>query len=336
MVKHMHTMITDTKTSEMMVLFENDRLKPASSAKEQILYRILVRSLMSADENMFKISYNESNHNVNIQFISLDDLTISDHENAEEQYNYYVTSYVMSHPTEGVPASKLNMPFSRTFIESVDEDSVEGRTASGLKVSVCENSYRLFFESGSHDEFVATSVYQKQDDNFKRDEKLENLKKLVDGEDFGWKSSISEEDGGAPVSEEGIAVLLDKGADEFKQFEENLKNKEKETDAPEVEVVAEVPVTTEPAKPTEEALAEEKPAETVTTEEKPEDGDVEMKDAEAENKKEEEASAAPAAQESNDTLPHDTTTEEVNQPEPTPAQPEKQPQQEEPKEAGKI
>ena len=52
----------------------------------------------------------------------------------------------MSHPTEGVPASKLNMPFARSFIESVDEESVEGRTGSGLKVSVSENSYSLFLK----------------------------------------------------------------------------------------------------------------------------------------------------------------------------------------------
>ena len=146
MIKHMHSMITDAKTSEIMVLFENDRLKPVSSAKEQILYRILVRSFMSPEENMFKISFKESDSSVNIQFISLDDLTINDHENVEEKYNYYVTSFVMSHPTEGVPASKLNMPFARSFIESVDEESVEGRTGSGLKVSVSENSYSLFLK----------------------------------------------------------------------------------------------------------------------------------------------------------------------------------------------
>ena len=91
MIKHMHSMITDAKTSEIMVLFENDRLKPVSSAKEQILYRILVRSFMSPEENMFKISF-KSDSSVNIQFISLDDLTINDHENVEEKYNYYVTS----------------------------------------------------------------------------------------------------------------------------------------------------------------------------------------------------------------------------------------------------
>ncbi|KAK6874702.1 Transcriptional regulatory protein SIN3 [Candida tropicalis] len=343
MIKHMHTMISDTKTSEMMVLFENDRLKPVSSAKEQILYRISVRSLMSADENMFKIAYNESNHKVNIQFISLDDLTISDHENAEEKYNYYVTSYVMSHPTEGVPASKLNMPFSRTFIEAVEEDSVEGRTGSGLKVSVCENSYRLFFENGSHDEFVSNSVYKKQDENFKRGDKLEHLRKLVESEDYGWKSTITEdEESGskAPVSEEGIEILLEKGADEFRQYEEGLKNKVDEKEVTEIETVTEVPSTTEQSKP-----SEVQPIES-TTQEQPKvaDEDVEMKDVKNEKQDEEqqqqqqhnqqvEEDKKPdesVVQDGNDTtIPHeanDTTSEDVQIQESTIAtiEPEKQ------------
>ena len=225
MIKHMHSMITDAKTSEIMVLFENDRLKPVSSAKEQILYRILVRSFMSPEENMFKISFKESDSSVNIQFISLDDLTINDHENVEEKYNYYVTSYVMSHPTEGVPASKLNMPFARSFIESVDEESVEGRTGSGLKVSVSENSYSLFFESGSHDEFVSKAVYKKQDSNSKREDKLAHLKDLIDGEN-GWKSSLPE-DQNLEVTEQKVAILFDKGGVEFKKFEEVLNSSDK-------------------------------------------------------------------------------------------------------------
>ena len=180
LVKHMHSVISDTKTSEIMVLFDNDRSKPVSSAKEQILYRILVRALMSAEENMFKIAYNESDKTVNIQFISLDDLTLNDQSTNEEQYNYYVTSYIMSHPTEGVLASKLNMPFLKSFIEEVEEDSVEGHVISDLKVAIAENSYKLYFDSG-HDEYIAKTVFKRSDDDKKsQNEKVKGLRKLID------------------------------------------------------------------------------------------------------------------------------------------------------------
>lgn len=230
LVKHMHTMITDSKTSDMIVLFETDRTNPTSSAKDQILYRMQVRSLMSNDENMFKITYNESETSVNIQFVSLDDLTINDHENAKERYNYYVTSYVMSHPTEGVSASKINMPFSRTFIESVDEDSCEGRFSTGLKVSICENSYRIFFEKGSHDEFTSNNVYSKQKEEPKtREEKVEHLNNLINSDEFGWKHGL-EEGQSAEKYEEKIKILFDEGAQSFQKFQQNEEVEMKEAE----------------------------------------------------------------------------------------------------------
>lgn len=220
LVKHMHTMFTDTKTSEMVVLFEQDRNCPASTAKDQILYRMQVRSLMSNDENMFKIGFKEAENAVNIQFVSLDDLTINDHSSAEERYNYYVTSYVMSHPTEGVPASKINMPFYKPFIDAVEEEQCEGRVTSGLKVSICENSYRSFFEPNAHDEFTANSVYTMQKVPTKtQEEKLSGLEKLLNDEEVGWKAHLSDED--ATTLVERFRILIENGAAEFKAFGES-------------------------------------------------------------------------------------------------------------------
>lgn len=217
LVKHMHTMVTDSKTSEMVVLFEQDRNSPSSTAKDQILYRMQVRALMSNDENMFKITFKESENRVNILFVSLDDLTISDHVNSEESYNYYVTSYVMSHPTEGVPASKINMPFHKGFIEAVEEEQCEGKASPGLKVSICENSYRLFFESNGQDEFTANSVYSKQKEQPKtKEEKLSELKTLLDDSETGWGAHLDTET--RAKSNERFEVLLKKGAQEYKSL----------------------------------------------------------------------------------------------------------------------
>lgn len=241
MVKHMHSMVTDSKTSEMMVLYESDRSSPTSTAKDQILYRMQVRALMSTDENMFKITFKESTNSANIQFVSLDDLTINDHENAEEEYNYYVTSYVMSHPTEGVPASKINMPFSRSFIESVDEDQVEGRVSSGLKVSVCENSYRLFFEANSHDEFTSKVVYNKQaEDGKKKSEKVDALRKLINDDEVGWKRGLAGDED-ANLLDQQAKALFEKGSSAYFQFSTKKEVVEPKKEAePHTEAVAQV------------------------------------------------------------------------------------------------
>lgn len=216
MIKHMYSIVSDSKTSEMMVLFESDRSKTLSSAKDQILYRMQVRSLMGPEENMFKIAFKESDSSVNIQFVSLDDLTINDYQKSEEKYNYYVTSYVMYHPTEGVPASKINMPFAKCFIENVDEENIDGYVNSGLKVSICENSYRLFFEADTEDEFTSKSLYEKPaiDQKLKED-RISTLTRVLDDPDFGWKLTL--DDGESATSlDEKFKILLDKGAESYK------------------------------------------------------------------------------------------------------------------------
>lgn len=229
LVKYIHTMVTDSKTSEMIVLFEQDRTSPSTTARKQILYRMQVRSLMSNDENMFKITFHESTNSVNIQFVGLDDLTINDHANAEEQYNYYVTSYVMSHPTEGVPMSMINMPFHKNFIDSVEEEQCAGTSNSKLKVSICQNSFRLFFEKDTYDEFIASSLNKKEAG--KPDtEKLETLRLLLDellpeGTDSSFDILVKE---GAEKYKEARGIASDEmDVDDTVQGEDNGESKAK-------------------------------------------------------------------------------------------------------------
>lgn len=234
MVKYMHTMITDSKTSEMLLLYEQDRKSPSTTAKDQILYRMQVRNLMNTEENMFKVSFQESTNTMNIQFVGLDDLTINDHANAEEMYNYYVTSYVMSHPTEGVPISKINMPFHKSFIQSIEEEQCEGSLLSELRVSICENSYRLFFEKDTYDEFTAKSLFSKAKDAVvaSPSEKLESLKLILESS-APWNSNLSEET--SSKLQTSFDLLLNEGAAAYKKLEAGQHNNsdtaQRETDS---------------------------------------------------------------------------------------------------------
>lgn len=263
LVKHMHTMITDSKTSDMVVLFEQDRNTPASTAKDQILYRMQVRSLMSNEENMFKIVVKEPENSVMIEFVALDDLTINDHENAEESYNYYVTSYVMSHPTEGVPASKINMPFHKAFIDAVEEEQCEGKASSDLRVSICENSYRLFFEPGAHDNFTANLVGSKQKDlGTTQEERTSAFKKLLDDEEVGWRANLSEEQ--TEKLSLNFDVLLEKGAVEYKALakdDEDVEMKDADETTEKVDNKEEQDETTTAQDQEEEKVKDEEPKE---------------------------------------------------------------------------
>lgn len=186
LLKHCHTLVTDSRCSEILLLMEKDRNKPTSSAKGQMLYRMQVRSHMHADENMFNIAYNTETRTANVTFMAVDDLTIKDSkgETKEQQWNYYMTSYAMSYPTEGIQSSKLHLPFLKSSLEEEeeDEDEIEGVSDSKLKVSVDTDTYQMMFDHGSYDLFVRNSVYKKQKplkDLHKL--RLDALKEAIDG-----------------------------------------------------------------------------------------------------------------------------------------------------------
>lgn len=239
MVKYMHTMITDSKTSEMLLLYEQDRKSPSTTAKDQILYRMQVRALMNSEENMFKVSYLDLKDSMNIQFVGLDDLTINDHANAEEMYNYYVTSYVMSHPTEGVPISKINMPFHKSFIQSIDEEQCEGVLVSELRVSICENSYRLFFEKGTYDEFTAKTLYSKAKDAavVTPEEKLESLQQTL-ALSAPWNRDLSDSE--TSKFEASFQTLLNEGVGAYKMLDASQHNNSSKPEEEENETQEEV------------------------------------------------------------------------------------------------
>lgn len=161
LTKHMHTIIQDQRTSEMVLLMERDRSQPTSTVKEQILYRFAVRSLMTPEENMFRLQFDNSKNSAVVQYISLDDVTINDGTSPEDEWNYYLTTFVMTNATEGISPSSVRLPFMKPLLE--DSDGLTASFAeSEMKVKVDMNTFKLFFDYGSYDEFVRESALKKQ------------------------------------------------------------------------------------------------------------------------------------------------------------------------------
>ncbi|KAK7204077.1 hypothetical protein BZA70DRAFT_281422 [Myxozyma melibiosi] len=168
--KHAHTIISDTKCSEIVLLYDRDRHMPKTTNRDQIIYRLQVEAILGTDENIFRMEYNEKIKGMAIQMITHEDLTLNDAISAEEKWKYYLTSYIMSAPTEGVPADRVRMPFLRRNLPSEDADEEaedeEGENGDAvtnanqthskgaLRVRLCQKTYRLFFEELSEDFFV--------------------------------------------------------------------------------------------------------------------------------------------------------------------------------------
>ncbi|CAY70276.1 Component of the Sin3p-Rpd3p histone deacetylase complex [Komagataella phaffii GS115] len=214
LTKHMHSVVSDAKNSEMITLMAADRENSNTTARSQILYRIQVRSLMSPEDNMFKISFDKSQDRTQITFIALEDLTLGDLKSERDKWNYYMTSYILSQPTESVPKSKINIPFLRSAIAAEDDEKssdIQGIANSNLKVKLDLNTYKLFFEEGSYDYFVKSSALKPQPASKKdNQEKLQHLQSLLKSGDKSAK----------------LLETLAKGPDEYKAFVSQLSTSE--------------------------------------------------------------------------------------------------------------
>lgn len=222
LVKQAHSIITDPKNAMVMVLFEQDRLKRDTTAKDQILYRLKVRNTMGESENMFRIEYNTDSSHVSIQYVAVDDLTLKEPQNMKEKWDYYVTSYSLSHPTEGITQEDISQPFLRKIIEKEaeylddeeqnDKFSPEGVSQSKLKVNIHPETYELTFECGSTDVFTRKSVNkfpssQSTQPASKMDKFLNSSK--------GWKKNLSTEIIGRAESK--MKILKEQGKLEIDQ-----------------------------------------------------------------------------------------------------------------------
>ena len=177
-VKHAHTLMSDNKTSEILKLYERDRIASSTSTKDQILYRLQARSHMTSTENMFRIQYDKQARHICIQYIALDDLTLRDSTTDDAKWKYYITSYSLPHPTEGIDQEKLKIPFLERILEfeqnefGSEENEVEdkskaaamsryapnGVSGSSLKINIAPATYSLDIEEGSIDIFSRKSM----------------------------------------------------------------------------------------------------------------------------------------------------------------------------------
>lgn len=267
LVKHLHTVITDTRTAEIMYLFQADRRAEKTSATDQIVYRTKVRAQMNQDDNMFRIEFNKDTQHVCIQFIALDDLTLQDHKTDEEKWDYYMTTYVISHPTEGVDSSVMNLPFiNEHLLGSVEEESFQAYLRPELKIKIQPENYKLFFEKNTSDEFTKYSVYNKaalSEEDLKKEKsqeerKLRKFKKSMEQqfvssfrtstENDGEDQEMIDEDAGIDEKVRKLQQTFDLLKTSPNQFKESLERAKLEASQPQVKPESSDPLNIDSAK----------------------------------------------------------------------------------------
>jgi paired amphipathic helix protein Sin3a len=99
------------------------------------------------------------NKHVLVQLLTPEDGTLNSEElSPEARWSYYVSSYTMRDPTEGVPFSQMRMPFlKRNLPPKLDSDEEYNRyykplvSQEGLIIRICANSYHVLYEPGTEE-----------------------------------------------------------------------------------------------------------------------------------------------------------------------------------------
>lgn len=152
LIKTAQTITTDVKSQRLLSILIKDRTRASSSTsspttstsfvnsyKQQIASRMSSEAIIGKDENIFRLEWNNKGSSLLFQMLSRDDLTLDEAQSSEEKWLYYISSYCLWVPTEGLPDLahapflKRNMPKTE---EINDPAGTTYTTKSGLEIKV--------------------------------------------------------------------------------------------------------------------------------------------------------------------------------------------------------
>ncbi|KAF9185223.1 Transcriptional regulatory protein sin3 [Haplosporangium sp. Z 11] len=153
LLKQVHTIVIDQRCNELIAMFVKDRQHEKNSRRQQIIYRMQADAVVG-DENLYKIEYAKDEMAMSIQLLSKNDYTLDTAISSEEKWGYYIDSYVLLTPTEGVLPSTFPTFLKRNLPAHIpDEPPQDIITHSGLEVKICINTYKIFFVNSTEDFF---------------------------------------------------------------------------------------------------------------------------------------------------------------------------------------
>ncbi|GES74256.1 paired amphipathic helix protein pst1 [Rhizophagus clarus] len=155
MTKYMQTLVSDSKSTSLISLFEsNKQQQEQSNDRSHIMYQLHANNTIGYDEHTYRIDYDKEERVLTI-LLSGRDSSLGSAVSSEEQWAYYMYSYMSLNPTEGVSA-KTERPFLKRNLPSVEGSErilPNVLTRNGLEIKICINSYHVFFVNNTEDSF---------------------------------------------------------------------------------------------------------------------------------------------------------------------------------------
>ncbi|KAL7273296.1 Transcriptional regulatory protein sin3 [Rhizina undulata] len=165
------------KNADIVLRFQRDRerrefTKERGEYQELIAYRRNVEAMLGPEDNVYRIDWHEDTKQATIRFVPRDEVTVNNDLDKDERWNYYIQTYMMSSPTEGIPLERCRKVFLRRNLPDEDDMSEAGSprdpssSSDGacfeerMTVRICVNTYRLFFKEGAEDFIVQTRKFR--------------------------------------------------------------------------------------------------------------------------------------------------------------------------------
>jgi len=193
LIKQIQTLSHDTKSSELVQLFQSDRDLESTSPRLVSVYRLRAEDIVGSDENLYRINLDNESLQMTIQLLGKDDYMLE--TSAEDKYENYVASYMdWVKTTEGIDESRLQPTFLKRNLRPNLHDKHLNKlfVRSGMQYKVCRDTYHMFYIIGSEDIFMRPpSTQASTSTEIQRQPKWTNW---LESLETGWCRGLSEEE----------------------------------------------------------------------------------------------------------------------------------------------
>ena len=121
---------------------------------------------------------------------------------AADTWSYYVASYVMRDPTEGVtpeiqyPILRRNLPANHLTEDELNAQFLPQWNEDGLVIRICPNNYHLLYDSGTQDWWIHDEKVRAKGMKGMNEATEERTTKFQDkfGEGAAWRIAMEEKE----------------------------------------------------------------------------------------------------------------------------------------------
>jgi paired amphipathic helix protein Sin3a len=122
--------------------------------------------------------------------------TITASLDRDEKWNYYIQTYMMREPTEGIPINRCQKVFlRRTYPAESEVDALNAEKSivrENMEVRICVNTYRLFFQQHGEDLVMKDPKFWPIVPPGTKEKRREKWKGVLG--QLGWMKEASEEE----------------------------------------------------------------------------------------------------------------------------------------------